>query len=426
MIIKNFEALAISPLRKQALLIAESGFAAIQTKRAVHSQVTYHAARDRLTVMGHEYALGGVEKVVVVGFGKAAFEAASALYEILDSRITCGYVLDLSGGSRGSLTCTIGTHPFPTVVNVEATKQMVEVLRGLSEKDLVLCVVSGGGSSLLCYPYNMTCEIETRIVQTLMKHGATIEELNTVRKHISQVKGGKLAEVAYPAQIINFIFSDVPGDDPALVASGPTLPDRSTIADARAVLEKYNVLDLCSMPSCELIETPKDEKYFARVTTHVLVSGHTALEVMKAKAEDLGFRARVYKTAYSGEARELGPEFVRETKVGECLLAAGESTVTVKVDGKGGRNLEMALAALEVVSEDQVFIAFDSDGFDNTDFAGAIVDNATLQNARRAGLDPTRELQSNSSYLFFERVGDYISTGLTGSNVADLIISLKQ
>jgi glycerate-2-kinase len=222
MIIKNFEALAISPLRKQALLIAESGFAAIQTKRAVHSQVTYHAARDRLTVMGHEYALGGVEKVVVVGFGKAAFEAASALYEILDSRITCGYVLDLSGGSRGSLTCTIGTHPFPTVVNVEATKQMVEVLRGLSEKDLVLCVVSGGGSSLLCYPYNMTCEIETRIVQTLMKHGATIEELNTVRKHISQVKGGKLAEVAYPAQIINFIFSDVPGDDPALVASGPT------------------------------------------------------------------------------------------------------------------------------------------------------------------------------------------------------------
>lgn len=426
MIIKNFDRLASTPLRKQALLIAERGLEAINTNGAVKQAVRFDVSQNVLTVQGRAYNLAGVERVFVVGFGKAAFEAVDTLYEVIGDRIDCGYVLDLKGGSRGSLTCTIGSHPYPTVVNVEATKQIVEVAHTLTAKDLLLCVVSGGGSSLLCYPYKQSCEVQTGIVSTLMRKGAAIHELNTVRKHISLVKGGQLAQAAYPAQVINLIFSDVPGDELSMVASGPTLPDTTTVADAAAVLHKYDILQACALPRCELQETPKDKKYFERVSSHLLVSAGVALEAMKQKAEDLGFRTRIYSSAYAGEARELGLLFAREPKPGECVLAAGESTVTITVPGKGGRNLEMALAAVPSISEGSVLLACDSDGYDNTDFAGAIIDAETRAQAARLHVDPLVYLHTNASYSFFQQVEDYLDTGLTGSNVADFIIALKE
>jgi glycerate-2-kinase len=425
MIIKNFNELATTTLRKRALLIAESGLEAINTSAAVRRSVQFNNSRGLLEIQGRTYDMHAYDRVLVVGFGKAAYEAVSALYEVLGSRIQCGFVLDLKGGSKGTLTCTIGSHPYPTTVNVEATRQIVEVLHTLTEKDLLICVVSGGGSSLLCYPYNMSCEEQTRIVEALMHAGATIQELNTVRKHISKVKGGQLAAAAYPAQIINLVFSDVPGDDMSMVASGPTLLDGTTVHDAAAVLRKYRVMEVCSLPDCELQETPKEEKYFTRVTSHMLVSGSLALEAMQVKAQDLGLRATIYKSGYSGEARTLAAEFVEATQQGECLLASGESTVTVTVGGKGGRNLEMALSALTHLKKNQVFMALDTDGHDNTDFAGAIVDDQTIKKAHGLSLDPVAALQSNSSYVFFEAVEDYVYTGLTGSNVADFIISIK-
>jgi glycerate 2-kinase len=426
MVIKNFEQLASTALRKQALLIAESGLVAIETNNAVHRAVSYDSNQNLLAVQGRVYSLVGVERVLVVGFGKAAFEAVDALYEILGTRIDCGYVLDLKGGSRGNLTCTIGSHPFPTLVNVEATKQIVEVTNGLTEKDLLICVVSGGGSSLLCYPYKQSCEVQTSIVSTLMQKGANIHELNTVRKHISLVKGGQLAQAAYPAQVINLVFSDVPGDELAMVASGPTMPDTTTVHDAAAVLRKYDVLNICALPRCELQETPKDEKYFKKVSSHLVVSAGIALEAMRLKAEDLGFKTRIYKAAYAGEARELAKEFALEPRVGECVLAAGESTVTVAIPGKGGRNLELALAASQYLQTGQVLIACDSDGFDNTNFAGALVDESTLARASHINTDPLVYLNTNASYSFFEQLGDHIDTGLTGSNVADFVVSLRE
>lgn len=398
MIFKNFEQLATSPERKQALLIAESGLAAITTKTVIQKSVQYNPKTDVVTVEGTDYALPKAGKLVLVGFGKASFEAATSLYALLGSRIACGFVLDLKGGSIGNLTCTIGSHPYPTVVNVEATKEIVTMLGTLEEQDTVLCVVSGGGSSLLCYPYEQSCEMQTNIVGTLMHKGATIEELNTVRKHISRVKGGQLAEAAYPARIINLIFSDVPSEDPSMVASGPTLFDPTTVDMAAAVLQKYNVLESCSLPHCRLTETPKDKKYFEKVTSHVVVSAHKAIVAMKEKAEDLGFSVRVYKEGYSGQARELAREFSTAVSAGECLLASGESMVTIKHEGKGGRNLEMALASLPYLRSDQVYLALDTDGFDNTDFAGAIVDNETSKKASVLGLDPVQELENNSSY----------------------------
>lgn len=426
MIIKNFDQLASSSLRKQALLIAERGLEAIHTNGAVKQAVRFDVHTNTLVVQGRPYDLSRAGRVLVVGFGKAAFEAVSTLYEILGERVDCGFVVDLKGGSRGSLTCTIGSHPFPTLVNVEATKQIVEVLQGLTDRDVLLCVVSGGGSSLLCYPYKQSCEVQTGIVSALMRRGATIQEVNTVRKHISLVKGGQLAQAAYPASIINLIFSDVPGDQLDMVASGPTLPDTTTIQDASAILHKYDILAACSLPRCELQETPKDKKYFEKVTSHLIVSAQIALEAMRQKAEDLGFAARVYNTAYAGEARELARVFAQEPKKGECVLAAGESTVTIAVPGKGGRNLELALAAVPYMQLDQVLISCDSDGYDNTDFAGALVDGHTSGNAARLSMDPAVYLGTNASYSFFEQLGDYIETGLTGSNISDFVISVRE
>lgn len=427
MMIKNFDQLATNSLRKQALLIVEAGLEAIRTEHAVKAEMRYDARKGILSVADTTYALATVKRVVVVGFGKAAYDAVTTIYELLGARIACGFVLDLKGGSQGSLTCTIGSHPYPTLVNVAATKQIVEVVTGLTEEDLLLCVVSGGGSSLLCYPYELTCETETQIVQVLMRAGADIHELNTVRKHISMVKGGQLAQAAYPAQVVNLVFSDVPGDDLGMVASGPTMLDSTTAHDAAAVLEKYNVLALCNMASCNLRETPKEQKYFERVSSHMIVSASKALHAMKVKANDLGFAVRIYKEGYAGRAQDLAKEFVHEATKGQCLLASGESTVQMNsASGKGGRNLEMALAALPLIGEKQLFLALDSDGYDNTSFAGALVDTHTLTKARQLSLDVRAELNSHNSYVFFETVGDYVETGLTGANVADLVLVLTE
>lgn len=426
MIIKNFENLATSSLRKQALLIAESGLLAIQTEQAVKRQISYDANRDVLTVQGYGHRLNKSGKLYIVGFGKASYDAVSTLYGMLGTRIACGFVLDLKGGSQGSLTCTIGSHPFPTLVNVRATKNILEVMKTLEEQDTLLCVVSGGGSSLLCYPYNMSCEVETQIVSTLMRQGANIKEINTVRRHLSLVKGGQLAKAVYPASIINLIFSDVPDNDLSLVASGPTMKDDTTVRDAYNVLKKYKVLEICGLHSCELRETPKEAKYFDKVKSYLLVSGQGALLAMRDKAASLGLKVRSLETGFAGEARELAYQFLNQVGRGECLLGSGESTVTVKVPGKGGRNLEMALSALVNIREGEVLLALDSDGFDNTDFAGAIVDSTTADHARKMSLDPKIHLETNASYQFFEQVGDYIDTGLTGSNVADLVVVLKE
>ncbi len=426
MIIKNFENLASSNLRKQALLIADSGLLAIQTERAVKRQVVYDTKKDTLIIQGEHVGLNKSGRLYIVGFGKASYDAVSTLYTILGERIACGFVVDLKGGSQGTLTCTIGSHPFPTLVNVAATRKIVEVMETLEERDTLLCVVSGGGSSLLCYPYNMSCELETQIVQTLMDQGANIEEMNTVRKHLSLVKGGQLAKAVYPARVINLVFSDVPGDDLSMVASGPTMRDNTTVRDAQNILQKYKVLEICELASCELKETPKEAKYFEKITSFLLVSGEHAVLAMKEKAANLGFKVVGQKIGFAGEARELAVEFLNQVQSGQCFIGSGESTVTVKVPGKGGRNLEMVLSALVNIHKGEVFLALDSDGYDNTDFAGAIADATTVEHARRLSMEPKIHLDTNASYQFFKQVGDYIDTGLTGSNVADLVVVLKE
>ena len=426
MIIKNFENLASSSLRKQALTIVEAGLEAINTKQAVEKNFLYNEKKQELKIYNQKFDVSKFKRIVCVGFGKAALEAVTAIQSILRNKISCGYVLDLKEGSLGNIVCKVGTHPLPTKVNIQATKELMDMLSVCEEGDLVLCVVSGGGSALLCQPHDMACDTEVTIISALTVKGATIQELNTVRKHISSVKGGNLAKIIYPATCISLIFSDVPGDDIGIVASGPTVKDSSTNRQAAEILEKYNVLEMCQMPSYNLLETPKDNKYFAKIHNILFVSAQQALKAMEEKAEDLGFKVKIFSKNFQGEARELAPNIIMESKKGECLLGAGESTVKITGKGVGGRNQEMALAALSVISENQVLACVATDGHDNTESAGAIVDKTVLKRSAVLKLDPKTYLENNDSFTFFQSLGDQIITGNTESNVSDFFVCLKQ
>jgi glycerate 2-kinase len=427
MIIKNFDQLATTELRKQALLIAEAGLKAINTPTVVREKVQYTISTQKLTVAGQVYDLKKYKRVICVGFGKAAFSAVTELQKILQDRISCGFVIDLHEGDMGTITCRVGTHPHPTLVNVEATKELVEMLSAAVEDDLVICVASGGGSALLCYPHDMTCEAETSIIAALTVKGATIQELNTVRKHISKVKGGNLAKACYPATVIGLIFSDVPGNDLSMVASGPTVLDTTVVQDAAEILNRYDVLKMCQLPSCNLYETPKEDKYFKKVTNVLMVSGQLLLHACRRKADDLGFRAEVFSDQFSEEARTLASQVTKVSPAARtCLLGAGESTIKVIGSGMGGRNQELALSALAVLKESQVLVCIATDGMDNTDAAGAIADAYVLQKAARLQLDSAHYLDNNDSYHFFEQTGDLIFTGQTGANVSDFFVLLSQ
>lgn len=424
-IIKNFKELATSALRGQALEIAEAAYAAIDTQNAVRKNFVYDAKKQKLKILGREFIIGNFKRIVCVGFGKAALEAVTAIQSILSDKITCGYVLDLKEGSLGNIVCKVGTHPLPTKVNIEATKELMAMLAECGEEDLVICVVSGGGSALLCDPHDMDCETEVGIISALTVKGASISELNTIRKHISQVKGGHLAKIIYPATSINLIFSDVPGDDVGTVASGPTVRDATSNEDAAAILKKYGVLETLAMPSLKLLETPKEEKYFKKVNNILFVSSAQALDAMAEKAEDLGFEVKIFSKNYEGEAKILGKKIIISSAKASCLLGAGEATVKIMGSGRGGRCQEMALAALPVIGENQVLLCLASDGHDNTEAAGAIIDSSTRQKANSLGLDAQSFLNNNDSFNFFEQVGGQVFTGLTGANISDFFIALS-
>lgn len=424
MIIKNYKELATTPLRKDALEIIDAGLRSINTSETISANV--RLTEDALKIDGKEFRLEGIKRIFVVGIGKCAFEAGETLERILGDRLTGGIVLDVHKGKLHKIKSFAGTHPFMSEINIDITKEIITLLNGLTEKDLVIFVVSGGGSALLCQPNNFTCQDESLIVGCLMKSGVPINELNTVRKHLSLARGGYLAQYAYPAKVVSLIFSDIPGDDLEFVASGPTMKDTTSIEDAERILKKYGVLKTCAK-SITLIETPKDSKYFEKVSNILLISNRTALEAMKNKADELGYEAKIMTTQFSGEARELGPKILGELskeKSGAVLLYGGESTVTIKKPGKGGRNLEMALAALLEIKTGQLLATVATDGMDNTEYAGALCDERSAADSRKKNLDPKEFIEENRSFEFWEKTGDYLLTGITGSNVSDIIIAI--
>jgi glycerate-2-kinase len=299
------------------------------------------------------------------------------------------------------------------------------MIKGVTEKDLIITLISGGGSSLFCLPNNISVETLIEITKNLTQKGANIFELNTVRKHLSGVQGGQLAELCYPAKVISLIFSDVLGDDISMIASGPTVTDKTTVAEATQILSKYDLLDFYLPSGKELKETPKDPKYFENVKNILVVSNKNALEAMKNKAEGLGFETSVESQIISGYANQVGKEMVsKKATPKSCLLFGGETTVKISGNGVGGRNQEMALAALSEVQPNSILVCAASDGWDNTDHAGAIADTELFQKAKKLGVSPKEYLENSDSYNFFKKVGGAIYTGKLGSNVSDLYIML--
>lgn len=425
MIIKNFEQLATTPLRRKALEIIEAGYQAIQTENVIATHLSLQ--NETLTIKEHTYDLQKYENVYVIAYGKSSYAAAHALHNLLGERITKGIAIGVTGGDQvGAIQTIAGTHPAPSETNVTATAQIMELLKQATEKDLILTVISGGGSSLLSAPHGMSVETKARITTDLMEAGANIHELNYVRKHLSDIKGGRFAALAHPAKVVTLIFSDVPGNDLATIASGATVLDPSTVEDAQNIIQKYDTLARLNLQTIEFSESPKDPKLFEHVDNILLLDPASAVEAMQHTAEQLGLQPRVLSTTLEGDAPEVGAMLLTEAKPGEALLASGETTVTVKGDGIGGRNQELVLANLENIKEGQVVISAGSDGHDHSDAAGAIGDHASLESAKSQGIDPQTYMQTSDSFNFFQKTGDFLDTGLLDSNIADMMVVIYE
>jgi glycerate 2-kinase len=425
MIIKRTSELAKTKMRRDAVKIFEAGLNAVETKAAVRRAV--RREKNILSVGGKRYDLNKIDHLYVVGFGKASLSAAEELEKILGGRITSGIVLDTRKGKLKKIRSLVGSHPFPTEKNVRAAGEIVEILKKADSKDLIVAIVSGGGSALLCRPYGLSCNDLSLVTKTLMRRGADIYETNAVRKHLSEILGGQFARLAYPAKICALIFSDVLGDDVSMVASGPTVLDKTTVKDAAAVLAKYDVIKACSLPGCDLRETPKDKIFFKNVQNTLVVGNRAAVRAMEKAAERLGYEAVVLGEEVSGEAREVGRFFAMNARPGTALIAGGETTVTVAGEGRGGRNQELALGALGCIKPGVLVAACASDGVDNaTPAAGAVVDELLLREIAAKKLNPEKYLADNDSYDFFKKAGTLLVTGKTGSNVADLMLALAE
>jgi glycerate-2-kinase len=426
--IQNFDELATTDARRALLTIAEAGYDAIDTQQVLAKAMRREG--DTLFLAGQAVDLSAIGKLIFIAIGKSSAEAGMFAESVLGDRIADGVVVDVKTSPELKHIKTFhGTHPLPSDTNLQAAEAIVAALQGLTEKDLVVFVISGGGSTLLFLPEDKTNKEEVPIMQALITAGATIQEINTLRKHLSYARGGNLAKDAYPARVVSLIFSDVVGDDLSLIASGPTVKDATTMEDAAAVLAKFNILQACNMGKCGLIETPKDDKYFANVSNILVVSNMHALEGMKAAAEQLGFAADIRGAGLVGEADEAGKMIADEIRAAPprtALLWAGETTVTVRnPGGRGGRNLEVCVSALRFVNDGEEILSFASDGRDHGAFAGAIADVTTKKAAGSAGVDPEMFRAANDTYALFEKIGNYVMTGDTGSNVSDLMIALK-
>lgn len=420
MLIRNKDLLAYTPIRERALKILNTGLEAIDTKKVIEQ--TLHFRNNYLFIRDRAYDLSNYRNIYLIAFGKDSFVASSEIKKVLGDRLTEGVVLSLKPDKIPGLETYQCTHPNTSLNNVEATKKVIELIKKANEDDIVLVIISGGGSAMLTAPYNLTFAEKATIAENLMDSGADIQELNIVRKHLSEIKGGRLAELAYPSTLVTLIFSDVIGNDLSTIASGPTVMDHTTTEDAKKVLAKYDIFEKISMPDLELSESPKDQKFFQKVENFLIMDNSVATGAMEEEARALGYSTRVFANNLHGKASEVGKELLSQARKGEVLIAAGETTVEVNGDGIGGRSQELVLSNLSKIKENQVLISAGTDGHDHSDYAGALGDVYTLKKAKEEKVNPEDFLKNNDSFHFFQKVGDGIDTGLLESNVADLML----
>jgi glycerate 2-kinase len=412
-----------------------------------------HATRngDSFIVDAREYNLKKYRSIFVIAFGKAASAMGRALEEMLGDRITDGIVVS---NSRPPFTFSkmrfyLSSHPIPDERSLGAAREALKILQMAGEEDLVIFLISGGGSALLAMPApGLSLEDKRKVTEMLLMSGVDTYGLNAVRKHISQIKGGGLLKNALPAQVITLVLSDVVGDKLDVIASGPTVPDSTTFEDAWRVIEALRlehrippqvVVHLEEGRRGRIPETLKEGEFDPeRVQTVIIGNNFKSLTAAERKANQLGYNTLLLSSQIKGEAREVAKviasiafdveRFNIPVKKPACLILGGETTVTVTGSGKGGRNTETALAfSMEIMGHSIVGLFCGTDGIDGpTDAAGAICDGKTRERAREINISAREHLARNDSYTFFEKLEDLIKTGPTGTNVMDIGVMIVE
>ncbi len=425
-----------------------AGLRAVDPEEAVRRHV--ELAGNRLRVGERFYDLDRFQRIMVTGAGKGTAPMAKALEDILGERLTTGWIIVKYGHGLPLKRIRVleAGHPVPDQAGLDATKFILAEMEQCTAADLVLCAFSGGGSALTPAPRPpLSLPEKQQTTELLLASGATIEEVNALRKHLSRGKGGQWAQLAYPATVVSLLLSDVVGDPLDVIASGPTAPDPGTFADCLNIIERYGLTDKlpASVPKVlhdgvagRIADTPKPgDAVLKKVQNLVVGSNRAALLAAAAEARRLGYNVLILSSFLQGEAREIaralaaiGKEIVySENPIPSpaIVLAGGETTVTISGGGKGGRNQELALAAA-LALEDWGHIALLSAGTDGTDgptdAAGAFADGETCRKARKKGMNPADNLANHDSYHFFDQVGQLFKTGPTRTNVMDLMCLL--
>jgi len=433
--------------RKLLLGALEASLLAADPKKLVKKHVKF--THNILQIADRFYSFDDFDHVYVIGAGKASGYMAEALNEVLNDKINDGLVIIpdyfKTELKTGNIELWYGTHPIPSSRNAKGTRKMLDIVKDATTRDLIICLISGGGSALMALPYeDITITQKRKVSKELLRAGATIEEINAVRKHISSIKGGRLAEMLSRSTIISLIISDVIGDRLDAIASGPTAPDPSTFTDAMVVLKKYRLWKGLDNDVRKIImrgvdgkipETPKpNSKVFKRVRNFMIGNNRLACMAAYDYLKSKGVRPVLLTTFMRGEAREVGTivsSIVRQISRGGVLakpvsiILGGETTVTVTGNGVGGRNQELVLSATTGIYDvgNTAIAAIGTDGIDgNSDAAGAIADSTTIKRAQKMKMVPVEFLARNNSNIFFRKLDDLILTGPTGTNVNDIVI----
>ncbi|NOY68446.1 MAG: glycerate kinase [Deltaproteobacteria bacterium] len=430
--------------------ICAAGIASVNAKIAVARACAFKNGRLFIGETGLDLTV--YDNIYVIGAGKATAAMAAAMEEILSDRISGG-IISVKYGHTEPL-CRIETrikmmeagHPVPDDAGLLAAQKIMKLVSAAGKDDLVICLISGGGSALLPLPAQPVTLVEKQeAIRQLLSCGAAIDEINAIRKHISAIKGGQLARAAWPATLVTLMVSDVVGDPMDVIASGPTVADTSTFSDCLLIMEKYGLVQTLPQSVTHRInagvagkspETPKPgDPVFAETKNLIVAANFSALKAAKDTAESLGYNTIILSSCIEGDTSQAAgfhAAIAKEIKMSKnpapppaCILSGGETTVKIVGNGLGGRNQEFVLVAAQEIAgqEDIVILSCGTDGTDGpTDAAGAIADGSTISRAETMGLDVGAYLSGNDSYHFFEKTGDLIKTGPTGTNVMDLRI----
>ena len=421
-----------SKLRRDALAIFRAAL------RAADPQEGIRRAQPQF-----QYLLDpSYDHIYVVGAGKASAAMAQAVERILKNRITSGLINTKHGhlAKLKRIALNECAHPVPDQAGVDGARRIAQIAAQATENDLVICLISGGASALMPLPApGLTLDDKQKVTRQLLACGANIHEINTVRKHLSAIKGGQLAALAAPAQLLTLVLSDVIGDDLSVIGSGPTVPDHSTYSDARAILSHYKIKPPPAVTKHLAKATTENPTVLPNARTIIVGGNRLAVDAAAAEAERRHYQPLVLSTTIEGETRDVARmhaaiarevvESQRPAKAPACLISGGETTVTLTGtltgNGLGGRNQEFTLAAAFHLVPGVVVLSAGTDGSDGpTDATGAIADCQTLQKAKARGLDPRASLNGHNAYPFFDALGDLIKTGPTGTNVMDIRLFL--